>query len=149
MKRFAISALAVGIVACASAPRGPSDAEIQAQVDQVLQEAIAAVQRGDAESFLTHFEPRGTMVLRGVTGPDGTVMNVDLVGADQIRPFLQQVGTPPDFGMQVTAFRRDGMEAVQTGQWTVGGDQGGPFSLTWRSTEEGVWRIAIWRFDAG
>ena len=149
MKGLSTSLLAIAMAACASTPPGPSDAEVRAQVDQALEQAVQAVRTGDTDSFLTYFAPQGTMKLRGIVGPDGAAINVDLVGPDQIRPFLIQVGPPPEFVMQVSGFSREGPQATQTGTWTIGGDQAGPFSLTWSRTEQGEWRIVAWRFDAG
>jgi Domain of unknown function (DUF4440) len=149
MRAIAAMFAAMMVAAGASAQKAPTEAEVRAQVDEGLQQTIKAVQSGNPDAFLARFSPKGTMILRGVIGPDGTTMNTDLVGHEQVRPFLVSVGAPPDFGMTVTAFRRDGADAIQTGRWTVAGDQGGPFSLTWRRDDQGEWKIVTWRFDAG
>jgi len=148
MKGIGIAIAAAGLLACASAPRGPTDAEVRATLDQSLAEVVRAVQTGSVDAFMMSLASEPTMILRGVIGPDGSAMNMDLSSRAQIRDFMIQVGAPPQFGMTAAGFSRDAGSATQTGEWTVGGAQTGSFSVTWRQNEQGMWQITAWRFDA-
>jgi hypothetical protein len=115
----------------------------------MLQEAIQAVATGNVDAFLTNFAPDAKMIIRGITGGDGSVINVDLNGVAEIRPFVMEAGAPPGFAMVVSEFQRNGAEAVQTGQWSIAEMQSGPFTITWRMGDGGSWRVVTWRFAAG
>jgi hypothetical protein len=134
-------------MACASTPRGPTDAEVRAALDAQLQQLVRDVLAGNTASVLAQFASDAVMVLRGVIGPEGEVINVELTGTDQIGSFTNQTGPPPDFAMQVTGFTRSGTEAEQTGRWSLAGEQTGTFTVTWRDTAEGAWEIVRWRFE--
>ncbi len=134
------------LAACASAPRGPSDAELRAQVEGDLHQAVSAVQDGNVDAFAEHFAPDAAMSLHGVEGPDG-VINRDITGVDNIRGFLRNAGTPPNFEMTPTGFSRQGNDAVLTGTWSIANQQTGTFSLTYRQLSPDSWKIVTWRFD--
>ncbi len=146
MLRPALACLAIASLACASAPRGPTDAEVRATLDERLQQVVGDIGLGNTEGVLTYFAADASMALRGVMGPDGAPLNVDLTGIDQIRPFMNQTGAPPEFYMQVSGFTRTGTEAEQTGRWSIAGEQTGPFTVRWRQSTDGAWLIVHWRF---
>jgi hypothetical protein len=76
-------------------------------------------------------------------------MNEELAGIEKIRSFVNSVGAPPDFVMQASGFRRNGDEAIQTGDWRVASSQRGSFSVTWRRDSSNDWKIVTWVFDGG
>jgi hypothetical protein len=147
MRRLVTAWLALALMACASAPRGPTDAEVRATLDDQLQPLVREVTMGSTEGFLAGFAADGVMVLRGVRDGEGEVLDLDLTGTDQIRSFMNEVGAVQGFVMEVTGFSRSGMEAEQTGDWSIAGEQTGTFVLSWRRTDDETWRIVRWRFD--
>lgn len=147
MRHLVTASLTIASMACASAPPGPTDAEVRAALDGELQQVVREITMGNTEGVLARFASDGVMVLRGLRGGDGEPLDVDLTGTDQIRSFMNRVGAPPDFAMEVTGFSRSGDEAEQTGRWSIAREQAGTFVLNWRQTADGEWRIARWRFD--
>lgn len=145
--RMSFPAVAVvTALACASAPRGPSDSEVRASLDALLQEMVVAVSSGNPGGVVSHFASDGQMNVRGVLAGEGQILNVELTGPDQIRSFLLSAGAPPEFYMGVTRFERTGMEAEQAGEWSIAGEQTGTFTIGWRQTADGVWQVIRWDF---
>ncbi len=145
--RFSISAAAVCTAfACASAPRGPSDAEVRAMLDGELQDMVVAISSANPGPLVSHLAPDARMTIRGVIAGEGEIINVDLSGTQEIRSFLTSAGAPPDFYMGVTGFERSGTEAEQTGQWSIAGEQTGTFTISWQQTPDGIWQIRRWHF---
>jgi hypothetical protein len=127
--------------ACASSPRGPSDAELAQQLQQRWEAAIPAPAMRAAL-----FAPDGRMTISGLPGPDGAPSTIDLVGIDQIRPFVTETPPSPGFAMEFLNFERAGSQLTQTGRWRMTG-YAGPFTLMWRETG-GVWRVTLLRMQA-
>lgn len=145
--RLSIPLAAVCVaLGCASAPRGPTDAEVRATLDVQLQDMVAAISTANPAGVVGHMAPDGQMTIRNVLGGEGIVLNVDLAGTQEIRSFLASVGAPPDFYMGVTAFERSGTEADQTGQWSIAGEQTGTFSIHWVQMPDGMWQVTQWHF---
>jgi hypothetical protein len=146
MRFLSVAVLALSLGACASAPRGPTDAEVRAILDPALQEMSAAIVSGNISGFVNRFAPDGTMAVTGVMGGDGSVLNVELVGTQQIQGFLYQVGAPPSLDLQVSAFDRMDDTATQTGTWNLAGEQNGTFTVEWMQNAEGIWQVVRWQF---
>lgn len=145
-----MSLVVLGLVACASGAPGPSDAEVQAQLEGELQAVVTAVRAGDAGGAVARFAPDARLVLTGIRDPNGQPLDGEIVGTDRIRGFLASVGAPPDFVMNAGSFVRAGDTVTQSGTWSVDdGAQSGSFTLEWRRTEEGTWRILAWNMRGG
>lgn len=149
MRSSALMFAAFTLAACASAPRGPSDAEVRADLEAQVLALAADVTGGSADAVFARLQPDGRLVLNGVVGPDGSVLDTTLSG-DQLRGFMSSIGPVPEFTMSPAQFSRDGDSATQTGTWSLaGGEQTGTFILEWRRGEEGMWRILSWTMTGG
>jgi hypothetical protein len=147
MRRFTAIVFAFSLIACASAGTGAGDAEVRARLETQLQAMVQTVLAGNTDGFLGHFAPEGQLVLSNVTGPDGEPINANLAGHEQIRAFMSQIPAPPELAMNVTSFRQDGTDATQTGQWSIGGNQMGSFTIDWRRSSEELWQVRVFRFE--
>lgn len=146
--RFHTTVIAL-LFASACAARGPSDPEVRATLESSLAQVTQQIGRGDAAGVASRMTPDATLMLRGVAGPDGQLLNQDVEGAAAIRGFMGQVGAPPDFRMTSTGFARAGDTATQTGTWSIAGAQTGTFVLDWVAGDDGTWRIRRWRMEGG
>ncbi len=145
MRHLAAAWLVMAMMACASAPRGPTDEEVRTALDARLQEAASEVTMGNTEGVVGKFASDGVLALRGLMGPDGGMLNMDLAGADQIGSLLDGIGAAPGFVVEVTAFSRTASDAEQSGRWSVAdGQQTGTFVVSWHQSDDGLWQIARW-----
>jgi ketosteroid isomerase-like protein len=150
MRSLILSFAVIGLAACASAPSGPTDAEVRTALDAEVRGIEADVSAGNAAAVAARFAPDGRLVLNGVTGPNGEALDTQLTGEAQIRPFMESIGAPPAFTLTATQFARTGDDATQTGTWSVdGGAQSGSFTLDWRRQADGTWRILAWTLQGG
>jgi len=146
MRSLPVSCLLFCIAACASAPRGPTDAEVRAALDTQLQEMVSSLSAGNITNVVDHFVSDGVLIVRGVVGGDGQLINVEVAGPQQIQSFLNQAGAPPDFIMNVSAFERNGSRATQSGRWSIAGEQTGTFAIDWAQNADGSWQVVRWLF---
>jgi len=122
------------LAACASTPRGPSDAEVEMELDASLQAMTLAVVDGDWDGLTDFFTDDARMNLENING-----VSQEVVGHAAIRSLVSQNGAPPDLNMTAQTFERSGTTAVQTGVWDITGLVG-TFSVGWVQTDMG-WKI--------
>lgn len=147
MRSILLPVAVLGFVACASAPPGPTDAEVRATLEASVDAMEREILAGNSAAVAQRFASDGRLVLANVAGPNG-MMNETIVGVPQVQAFMSSIGAPPQYQMTATEFARTGDTATQTGTWSVdGGAAGGSFILEWRRMDDGGWRIASWRLQ--
>jgi len=148
MRSHTVLALSLVMAACASAPpRGPDAGEVQTELDGEVTSVARAISGGQFSQVVARFAPDARLIVTGVPGPDGQPLNVDVSGHQPILGFLNGVGAPPEFEMNVTSFQLNGDVARQSGDWSAGGGEvSGAFTVEWLRAEEG-WLVRLWQFE--
>jgi len=131
--------LAVAMAACASTPPGPSDAEVEAELQTNVQLMSQQVVAGATDQMLESFAEDARMSLQNVNG-----VSTEVTGHAAIRSVVSQAGAPPALSMTVQTFARTGDTATQDGIWDISGLTG-TFSIVWRRAD-GAWKITGFDF---
>lgn len=131
--------LSLLVAACATTPPGPSDAEVEAELQAHVEAVSQAVVAGDLNQMLAVFAEDARMSLENVNG-----VSAEVTGHAAIRSLVNQAGAPPSLSMMVQTFERNGDTAAQAGVWDISGLIGS-FNIAWERAD-GAWKITGFDF---